>query len=956
MEQNKEYYAFISYKREDEKWAKWLQNKLEHYKFPTNLNGRTDLPKNIRPTFRDVTDSTPGFLEKVINNALLKSEWLIVICSPRSAKSPWVCKEAQTFIDLGRADHIIPFIIEGIPFSNDVDTECYPDALLNLTGSKELLAANISEGGRDFAAVKVVARMFDLNIVTLWQRWEREQRRKRWMWTGIALLVGLVGLVIAGYFIKQNRTIENQNERLREDTIVMKTHLYRIQCDSIKLSQKNDSIEKQNNLILSQEDRILQQRDEIATERDNLKTAKYAVEVSLARILAAKANSLVDEGDSYMARHFALQALPPVLPYTEEAEYSLRKSFIRNNAILRSLNGDIRGVDISPDGRWLVSLAGRGLRDNSIRVWDIHSGKEVRVLAERTQKVNDVKFSPNGNIIVAAFKDGTLRFYNNINWQKTPIDVTVHDDEVLSVAFHPFGNLLATSSTDGTIRIWNIENLDKIHIEKTLLTSEGGTKVFFNSDGNFLISFYNRHNNGLVKIWDYANKKVKDSIRCVENNEYQIRSVAVSPKDKYVAMSSIEKVIENEKEPTKMGFMRDKYHFEEAIYLLDGKTHEIIHRLTNPFHELGDGLVFNDDESLLACSFRDCICLYDTKTGKRVEVKPEKSSGNLDFWRNSIIAFGNRDGDIKLWDIKDRYIMETLSGSDKKGKIKDAVFSHSGEIVGLHDTSVAFWNKKTNQWNVGVHSSGVIKFIIGHSGNEIVTMSDQRISLYKKEGGKWVLQGGAKHPYKVSEYDCHRAHLAFPNRKYIITGYDKTIHIWDVETFKVVRTIDTQGEISCITCSSDGMFFAVGSYNSSINVYSLFNNNLKPISLTEHEKPVLGVSFSPDTKMLASVSSDKTLKIWNLKYSKCINTKRPDFDYYPDNVKFICDGRYVVISEMQKTNIYSFPSMKLIAVLDDAFCDENPKGDVLLFKKETFYSCTYFTKSFPSIKQLIKKQ
>ena len=26
MKQGKEYYAFISYKREDEKWAKWLQN------------------------------------------------------------------------------------------------------------------------------------------------------------------------------------------------------------------------------------------------------------------------------------------------------------------------------------------------------------------------------------------------------------------------------------------------------------------------------------------------------------------------------------------------------------------------------------------------------------------------------------------------------------------------------------------------------------------------------------------------------------------------------------------------------------------------------------------------------------------------------------------------------------------------------------------------------------------
>ncbi len=217
MVQGKEYYAFISYKREDEKWAKWLQDKLEHYKFPTNLNGRTDLPKNIRPTFRDVTDLKPGLLAEEINNALHNSQWLIVVCSPRAAKSPWVCKEAQTFIDLGRADHIIPFVIEGNPFSNDTATECYPEALLNLTGSKELLAANIDEMGRDAAAIKVVACMFNLRFDTLWQRYEREQRRKRWMWMGGFLLLALLGIGIGAYFVRQNRTIENQNIQLENE-------------------------------------------------------------------------------------------------------------------------------------------------------------------------------------------------------------------------------------------------------------------------------------------------------------------------------------------------------------------------------------------------------------------------------------------------------------------------------------------------------------------------------------------------------------------------------------------------------------------------------------------------------------------------------------------------------------------------------------------------------------------
>ena len=37
MEKDKEYYAFISYKREDKKEAKWLQHDLEYYHPPYHL-------------------------------------------------------------------------------------------------------------------------------------------------------------------------------------------------------------------------------------------------------------------------------------------------------------------------------------------------------------------------------------------------------------------------------------------------------------------------------------------------------------------------------------------------------------------------------------------------------------------------------------------------------------------------------------------------------------------------------------------------------------------------------------------------------------------------------------------------------------------------------------------------------------------------------------------------------
>ncbi|MCM1429716.1 MAG: toll/interleukin-1 receptor domain-containing protein [Clostridium sp.] len=174
-----EYFAFISYKREDEKWAKWLQRKLEYYKLPSSVRKTdSDLPIRIRPIFRDSTDLEPGILADKIQNALASSRFLIVICSPRSANSFWVSKEVQSFVDIGRADHVIPFIVGGTPNATDPKDECFPVGLRQLSEERELLGANVNEVGRDAAIVKVIARMFDIRFDTLWipAKWIKRAR------------------------------------------------------------------------------------------------------------------------------------------------------------------------------------------------------------------------------------------------------------------------------------------------------------------------------------------------------------------------------------------------------------------------------------------------------------------------------------------------------------------------------------------------------------------------------------------------------------------------------------------------------------------------------------------------------------------------------------------------------------------------------------------------------------
>lgn len=241
MHNEYKYIAFISYKREDEKWAKWLQHKLEHYKLPTSVRKTNpSLPERVYPVFKDTTDLAGGNLEKAIKKALDSSKYLIVICSPRAAQSPWVCKEVQVFIESHREEYIIPFIIEGEPNSKDITKECFPKNLKKLTGCREILGININEMGRDAASIKVVARMFDIRFDSLWQRMQRElARRKRIVIT--SLIIPLISLVAIH--------IKNQKDELEEK--------YQI------INKQNEQIQKSKEQIQKQLDITEQQRDSL---------------------------------------------------------------------------------------------------------------------------------------------------------------------------------------------------------------------------------------------------------------------------------------------------------------------------------------------------------------------------------------------------------------------------------------------------------------------------------------------------------------------------------------------------------------------------------------------------------------------------------------------------------------------------------------------------------------------
>lgn len=196
MTEDKRIFAFISYNHHDAKWAKWLRRKLEWYRLPSEIHNEFDDSRYIRPVFRDRDELNSGLLNDELRKRLEASKYLIVICSPHAALSQWVSDEVKTFIELGRAEYIIPFIVEG-------DERSFPESLKqwNIDNpSHSLLGIAVEDDGKidkQKAFIRLVSSLLNVSFDTLWQRHKREMR----MVASIVTLIATIILVFSYWFM-----------------------------------------------------------------------------------------------------------------------------------------------------------------------------------------------------------------------------------------------------------------------------------------------------------------------------------------------------------------------------------------------------------------------------------------------------------------------------------------------------------------------------------------------------------------------------------------------------------------------------------------------------------------------------------------------------------------------------------------------------------------------------------
>lgn len=588
---------------------------------------------------------------------------------------------------------------------------------------------------------------------------------------------------------------------------------------------------------------------------------------------------------------------------------------IREINRLEGHQSSVREILFSPNGKLLASAENDGL----IKIWDAQTGGEWASFPKQAGGVNSISFSPDSKILASGSDDGAITLWDVASGDKM-MTLKGHSRQVSSVTFHPEGAMLASGSVDKTLKLWDINSGQEILTLPGHVGVRYVTCLDFSADGRLLVSGSGSKTPS-IKLWSIPDGREIRTIYTAHSDI--INSLSLSPDGKLLASGSWDSTVniwnvengkiittlKNNSHPIwRVAFSRDGSMLastgDSAIKLWYAPDFQEM--LTIPGHteEVSD-VCFSPDGAMLASSSLDAtIKLWDIARLKN-NMLPGHSGDvrSIAFSPDGkLLASASVDKTVKLWDAAHGCEIDTEFYSQRPA---DVIFSPDGEQLAVTaGNDINLWPLNKNQqktvlqghtlpaWGLSFHPEGTILASGSH---------DRTIKLWDLGEGKAIrtLHGHSDYVWNV---------LFSPNGKWLASsgwGQDNTIRIWEAESGIESQTIRVPAQPYsnsgiALAFHPGGAILASGTNASGAIKLWEFPSGREIATLSGHTMTILSLDFSPDGRMLASSSEDKTVKLWDVADHRAITTLR-GHSHYVRSVAFSPDGSLLASTSSDST-------------------------------------------------------
>jgi len=541
----------------------------------------------------------------------------------------------------------------------------------------------------------------------------------------------------------------------------------------------------------------------------------------------------------------------------------------------------------SSDGKLIAS----GGSDDTVRLWNAATGKQLASLKCDGRQVWSVAISPDNQLVVAGCDNGSVRIWN-VQSHERVASIKASEHEVWSVTFSPDSRHVASGTKDGKVQVWDAATGKE---KFSASNSSQVSGIRFTQDGSMLATSSVTQP---VKLWDAESGEL---IRTFDKAPTFQQWVAVSPNGELIATAS----------------------WDGSSLLWDAKTGKLLRTFAAPpvarnhidrlrslesfVRRSADAhlnyVTFSPDGKLLASAGADgVIRLWDVEQGTSWGILKAHTAAAMSLAFSpdgKHLASAGEDRRVRVWSLPKKPVPQSKVGSNIEAGLQNWQFG----LVPLNRAIPSRGRTVTPHWP---STNGVVQ-------------------TESSTGERWTLETVAPRGRIVAiNWSPDGDRVAF-----VDCG---SVRIYEVPDMRLVRiltdhTVRDWGQP--LAWSPDGETLATGGYDGTVRYWD--ENGVPGPVMQAHKSPVAAVRWSPSGDRVASVGYHGGIRTWNVDGSA--NATVAESTHWLSSVAWSPDGTKLIVGELNRAaSIWRATGGRLATFTFGAPVQSvawNPEGDIV---------------------------
>jgi WD40 repeat protein len=503
----------------------------------------------------------------------------------------------------------------------------------------------------------------------------------------------------------------------------------------------------------------------------------------------------------------------------------------------------VRALAAPPGGK---SFTSAGL-DQTIRVWDLAEGKEIRKYDLPAQALA-IALAPDGQTLAWGGSDNNVHILNLADG-KERLALKGHGGAVVAVAFLADGTRLASASEDGTARIWTLPTGPAAApAEPIVLNGHKGPlrAVAVVPDGQLIAT---GGDDGTVRLWHAIDGRAAHTFT---NHQGPVLALAISPDGKILLTGSADK--------SACLFNLDTGTLKKTLTTHNGPIRAVA------FSPTGDRCATADEEG--------GVKVWNTKEARGILAfghVPQDPNAPLPpihavaFVSEDSLITGSNDHTIKSWTVVGDWSAQRPLGPHVF-RVLAIDFSPDGSLIATGGGEPSR-SGEVKVWEIhkgflvrsfeNLHSDTVFGVRFSPDGSKLATCAaDKFMKVVNLIGGK-ELRSFEGHTHHVMAVDWKS-----DGKQLVTGGADNVLKIWDFETGDQVRTLQAAGkQITAVRWLPGKPQVAGASGDQQVRFWNADNGGIER-QFSGPSDFVFSVATSADGSRVAAGGADSVLFLW----------------------------------------------------------------------------------------------